>query len=188
MQSIKNKQISLLVLQMHKLTNFLIIISNMRVIKLVMIFAFPLMFLSCIKEDKTLSHAFIYNGSNVGIQITLFSSGVPMLNYQLDIEPNDSLVVSTDSYIGKGKMQGAGFNNKYFELADSLIVIFDDSFKVTHYRDTPLVFANKYYLPSNPLCIMNIGNWEYSFDETKHSITNYFTYTFTEADYEYAKQ
>jgi hypothetical protein len=141
----------------------------------------------CTKEDTTLSYAKLYNNSGVKIEVTLFSSGMPLNEYLVRLAPNDSIEVSTNEYMGKGKSNDPGFNNAYFSISDSVIVTFNDSFTITHYRDTPLVTAAKYYLPSHSRCLLNIKNWAHSSEETKHVATSRYQYAFTEQDYLDAK-
>lgn len=141
----------------------------------------------CVKEDTTFSYATIYNHSGVSVNVTLFSSGMPLNDYLIRLAPGDSIEVSTNKYMGKGKSNDPGFNNAYFSISDSVIVTFNDSFTIMHYRDTPLVTAAEYYLPSHSRCLLNIKNWVHSSEETKHVATSRYQYTFTEQDYLDAK-
>jgi hypothetical protein len=90
----------------------------------------------------------------------------------------------------KGPSSQPGFFSEHFGgLEDSIVVIFDDKYKVSHYANTPIDTAKKYYLFSS---LRNIGNplsYEFYTTKLKHSksVENTHVYKFTEQDYLDAK-
>ena len=90
---------------------------------------------------------------------------------------------------GWGNVSVPGFTSKYFGSSDdSIIVVYDDLYKITHYANTPSQLAPKYYLFSS---LRNIGNsLSYRFVSTpisRHNNNNAHYYDFTEQDYLDAK-
>lgn len=70
-----------------------------------------------------------------------------------------------------------------YEELDSIIVIYNDSFKMAHYTYSPMDFAPKYYLISSS---RNLDNAE-SYELTRKGSNNYMNYYFREQDYLDAK-
>lgn len=160
-------------------------------IKAIYFFGFALLLSGCLVKDKhdgkTISYASLVNRSGVPVRIEVFSSVDSLNGYSISLMPSDSVQISQNIYMGLGKMNSPGFNNMYFAYADSMIITFDDSFVVTHYRDRPLAFSDKHYLLQDTRNLINIANWQQAFDESKWQLTVYYSYTFAEQDYEYAK-
>lgn len=82
----------------------------------------------------------------------------------------------------------AGFNSKYLNGSDSIIVLFDNLYSITHYINTPLLTARKYYLYASHRNLNNKDSYVYTYrDISKQKRETTYTYEFTEQDYLDAK-
>jgi hypothetical protein len=147
-----------------------------------------LILLSCQKERQTSFQAFLINKSGHKIEIRPhFGSTVPS-DKIIRLQMNDSFLVGDGFFRGLVAADAYGFSSKYLNGADSLRIIFDDVFSITHYVRTPASFAPKYYLYTS---LRNLGNYKsYAATSTVISKTawyNEYKYTFTEQDYLDAK-
>jgi len=148
------------------------------------------LFQSCVKEHYTLYKAFLINNSSHNITVFFYKQGWVHEGDTLRLNLGDSVIIADGSM--RGEINTPGFNSKHFgNPNDSIVAVFDDSFRVVHYADPPRdsLLADKYYLFSS---LRNIGNPKsYEFErikQSKHVYNNIHRYYFTEADYEFAKQ
>ena len=141
----------------------------------------------CIKDYRSLYTATFINTTTHSINILFYKNG--------SVEPADTikLLQGQEFEFAKGSVWGnvsvPGFTSKYFGSSDdSIIVVYDDLYKITHYANTPSQLAPKYYLFSS---LRNIGNsLSYRFVSTpisRHNNNNAHYYDFTEQDYLDAK-
>ena len=100
---------------------------------------------------------------------------------------NDSIQIA-DGY-WPGDMTRPGFISDYFDGPDdSIVVIFDDTFRMVHYANTPDQLAEIYYLFESLRNIGNASGYEFSrYKKKKEAYTNVHKYYFTEQDYLDAK-
>lgn len=142
-------------------------------------------FSSCIKESMTTTIATLKNQSGVSINIIAYVNGT-QLNNIVEIIANSSFEISHENNFGISN--NAGFSSKYLSGMDSVKVVFNDSFIVTHYRKIADSLHPKSLGNNNNRNIFNYLNYVYSFvDKSKHSRLTTYIYTFTEADYNFAK-
>lgn len=148
---------------------------------------FFLLFLcSCIKEKLTLYNASVVNGSTHKVVIKPFFAGINPSDKTITLLPNQRFEIADGADRGLGNQ---GFSSAYFGGPnDSVIVVFDDLYAITHYFNPSSALAAKHYLFSN---VRNIGNHSnYALRTNRLSNNkeeNIFTYTFTEQDYLDAK-
>ena len=149
---------------------------------LLLSFFFSLLFGGCIKEDITIYYAYVKNKSTHQIQINPYSSGTVVSANVISLIPNQEIKISDDGFV-RGIAPNSGFGSKYFAGVDSLVVVFDNLYPITHYANTPVSLASKYYLFTST---RNIGN-KYSYiligEDSKHQRKNSYYYDFTEQDY-----
>ncbi|MBL7706491.1 MAG: hypothetical protein JNM21_13180 [Taibaiella sp.] len=163
-----------------------------RFLKVLVLLCFAGSIFSCKKESTTFSYAWILNNSTVNVKL------IPVKNSQLNavesiiIRNNDSIKIITNDFAGKGKLKNPGFQNEVLLTADALLVIFNNTDSVIHYRDTssPNMFPNiNSVYQTNERGFMNIANWKWSYkDVSKHKLENYYKFIFTEEDYNFARQ
>lgn len=142
--------------------------------------------LSCRKESSTRSTAYWNNLTAHTIEIRPFSRGtVPPGNIVL-LKPGDKFLAGAETM--RGILNGAGYDIKYFDGADSIQVVFDGQHGITHYFNTPSVLGPKHYLFSSTRNIGNSESYQYTYrDVNKRFREQTFTYEFTEQDYLDAK-
>jgi len=147
-----------------------------------------MLFAACSKTDKmTTLEAWLYNNSSHSILILPYKSGIVLASDTIRLSENDSLQYGLSS--DWGDITGPGFYSEYSGGPDdSIIVIYDDIYKISHYANTPVNLAIKYYLFDSKRNIMNPLSYEFSRIENKNeSYTNMHKYRFTEQDYLDAK-
>ena len=85
----------------------------------------------------------------------------------------------------RGKLTVPGFNSKYSGGPnDSVIVIFDNLYKISHYANTPSSLAPKYYLNTSIRNIVNPKSYRFvSTPISKGGNKNDHYYDFIEQDY-----
>lgn len=147
---------------------------------------FLVLFASCIRESETTYIAYISNETPYKINILPHKGGYVYPKDVINIEPYQTVEIAS------GFMRGingqGGFSSAQLGNADSVTVSFDGQYQVLHYSIQPDSPAAK-HLPYTST--RNIGNYksylyEYK-DLNKHARTQKYTYVFTEADYDFAK-
>lgn len=143
-------------------------------------------FSGCITEPNTNFKATLKNDSGSKILLTPYLKGSPALDKEVYIFVNESLEIANGS--DRGKVNHAGFDSQYLTGMDSLVVIFNDSFKITHYRINPETPSANHYLNEDFRNLFNYLNYEYSIDDrSRGKRVAYYNYVFTEQDYLDAK-
>lgn len=142
---------------------------------------------SCIKDYNSSYTATFLNTTQHSIKILFYKGGVVYTTDTIKLIPNQQFQFANGSL--RGNVTVPGFDSKYFGNSnDSIVVVFDNLYKITHYGIAPTVLASKYYLFSSN---RNIGNPKsYRFVSTavsSHSHENDHYYDFTEQDYLDAK-
>ena len=88
----------------------------------------------------------------------------------------------------RGKSSQPGFSSKYAGGPnDSVVVVFDNIYKVSHYANTPITLASKYYLNVSLRNIVNPKSYRFESTEEKNGNVNKHFYDFVEQDYLDAK-
>lgn len=153
----------------------------------VLLYLFAFCLYSC-KEEETVIKAYLINDSNHNIEILFYKSGVVNLGDTLSLMPNEELLFAHMSH--RGDVQIPMFGNKHIGLeSDSILVVFDNSFKVTHYYTIlPAALAEKHYLRESLRNIINPYSYEFTHKKRgRGRYLNIHKYYFTESDYEFAK-
>jgi len=144
------------------------------------------MMLSCIKEEQTNYSAYLENPLQCRIDIQPFKGGFSNEADIITLSPG--IVFKFAEGAERGKRNSGGFSSDMVSGTDSIVVVFDGLYKVVHLFNNTDSATGNYY---NYASFRNLGNWESYIvrvtDETKHSITLEFVYTFTEEDFNYAK-
>lgn len=144
--------------------------------------AICIVFVGCTKERSTNYVATLYNGTSHNIEIKPYYGGVSPANKKINLGPLESLEIANGSRRGIG--ENAGFSSNVLGSPDSMIVIFNNTFSITHYTVTPTAFSNKYYLYTSLRNIENFKSYEYTIlKDSKHERGVSYKYTFTNQDY-----
>lgn len=143
---------------------------------------------SCIVDKKTVYVANLHNDSGVPILVLPYKSGA--------VRPSDTIMLNNNGTreIARGTTLGE-VKTPFFEsdiLAigedDSIVVVFDSDFRVTHYVNEPENKPEKYHLYESDRNLVRRENYIFKSVETKKLRTNHHDYYFTEKDYEYATE
>ena len=154
--------------------------------KYLLLFGFILFLNGCSKERMTLYYANLKNTTSHKIEIRPYFNGIVPSEKIIVLLPNDIKQIAEGTMRG---ISGYGFISGYFGGPnDSVIIVFDNTFLITHYFNTPTSLNSKHYLFSSK---RNIGNPEsykiISTDISKYKRENRHTYEFKEQDYLDAK-
>jgi len=142
---------------------------------------------SCIREQITRTEAYFYNNTEHNVFILFYHNGRVAATDSIHLTPNSSYLFEQGSR--RGNFVGRGFASDIpTQAEDSVIVVFDSNYKVSHYINPPNSYAEKYYDYSSTRNISNVESYEFIREKGKKGVyTNIHNYYFTEADYEYAK-
>ena len=143
-------------------------------------------FLSCIKEKSTKYIATLTNTTTHSITILFYKNGVVYPGDTIKLIPNQPFEFANG--FDRGRSSEPGFSTKYDGGPnDSNVVIFDNIYKVSHYANTPINLAPKYYLNTSLRNILNPKSYRFELTEGKNGNVNRHFYDFTEQDYLDAK-
>ena len=141
---------------------------------------------ACFREKETVYDAYIENKTTHHVTILPYKKGLVDLADTIRISAGNSFQIANGWR--RGLNGRAGFNSDYFLNSDSVLVVFDDSLIVAHYKNDPGIYRERYYLFSSNRNIENLDAFRYDYyDRKKNSRFQTYTYTFTDADYDYAK-
>lgn len=141
---------------------------------------------SCNKEKTTYASGFWVNSTSHYIEVRPVSKGLVVSQNILRLMPGQKLQVGGASF--RGILDHQLFDNEYFSDADSVLVIYDSTFVVSHYFVTPSSVRPKHHLRLSSRNIINQANYDFKYeDDSKHKRQTFSTYTFTEQDYLDAK-
>lgn len=136
----------------------------------------------CTKEEMTLYYAYLKNTTSHKIEIKPYFGGVASSDKTISLLANETKQIA--SGFDRGIVGNAGFNSQNLSGSDSLVVVFDNSYSITHYLNTPTSLSPKYYLFSSNRNLYNKNNYAYSYqDLSKHKRENNYNYNFVEQDY-----
>jgi hypothetical protein len=148
--------------------------------------SFTLLFAGCTKETVTFYYAYLKNKSTHQIQIKPYSFGAVVSANIISLSPSQEIKISDDGFV-RGIATNSGFGSNYFSGVDSLVVIFDGLYSITHYFVNPTSLARKYYLNTSTRNIGNKDSYVLIGEDSKQSRTNSYYYDFIEQDYLDAK-
>lgn len=154
--------------------------------KILLTLSLHLFLTGCKKEEVTFYYAYVKNKSTHQIQIKPYSLGAVVTANIISLSPNQEIKISDDGFI-RGIAQNSGFGSKYFAGVDSLVVLFDGIYSITHYFINPTSFAPKYYFYTSTRNIGNPDSYVLVGEDSKHKRINSYYYDFTEQDYLDAK-
>ena len=145
-----------------------------------------LFIVSCIKEESTLYIATLTNTTTHSITILCYKNGVVYPNDTIKLMQNQSLEIANGFF--RGRSSSPGFISGYFGGPDDpIVVIYDDTYRMYHYANTPTQLAPKYYLNTSLRNIGNPNSYRFELTEEKNGNVNKHFYDFTEQDYLDAK-
>jgi hypothetical protein len=138
----------------------------------------------CIKEYMTFYTVYLVNPTQHQITLLCYKNGMVMQGDSIRMPP------LTHFLFGSGAEKGAnphpGFSSEHFGgQDDSIVVIFDDKYRISHYGNIPPDTASKFYLYSSVRNLGNISSYEFYTKERRRSksVDNTHVYKFTEQDY-----
>jgi tartrate dehydratase alpha subunit/fumarate hydratase class I-like protein len=153
-------------------------------IRFISILALAVSINACV-EDTTYSYTLFTNNTGHTISVRPITGGITGANSAFSLAPNTA--VKVEGLSGGGKGSGASYASQISPF-DSVLVTFDDTLQMVHYKKTLVGSSAIHYLFESPRNLYNNSNYsKASTDENKHSITVTYNYSFTEADYGDAK-
>lgn len=159
----------------------------MKYLKLLMVFLLISILASCIKDKVTQFEAYLINNTTLIVEILPYKSGFVKAIDTIRIYPGDTIQIGDGYEYDDIKYPHFFSEALAIEKNDSIEVIFNDTYSVLHYVDTSEIsVANKYYLFEDERNIINRNNYKFIMIRDGET-TNLHFYTFTESDYEFAK-
>lgn len=142
---------------------------------------------SCVKDYNSSYTATFINKTGHQISILFYKGGIVSQTDTIKLSSQQQFQFANGSQ--RGTINSPGFSSKYFGSGDdSIIVVFDNLYKVSHYGNTPLLKARKYYLFDSLRNILNPKSYRFvSTPNSKNSYQNDHYYEFIEQDYLDAK-
>lgn len=144
--------------------------------------ALILLIVGCNKDYVSQYTATLTNNTQHSIIILCYKGGIVYPSDTIKLHANTSLEIA-NGFI-RGDINVPGFTSQYFGGPnDSNIVIFDGIHKISHYANTPVNLASKYYLNSSIRNINNPKSYRFVSTPTDHAHKNDHYYEFIEQDY-----
>jgi hypothetical protein len=139
----------------------------------------------CLAEPYTRYRATLYNPTSHSVKILSYKNGIVNSTDTIVLEPNTNFQIAYGTELGKNTRPG--FSSGYFgSPKDSNVVIFDNTYTITHYANTPDSLASRYYLFTSLRNIANPNSYEFEIVDDRGDINDH-KYYFTEQDYLDAK-
>ena len=140
-----------------------------------------LAFVSCKVEQETFSYTLFTNTTQHDISVRPYYIGVIEPDLAFTLSPAETKKVSVTSHGGLG--DGVCYDTS-LSTCDSVLVVFDDSLSVVHYKINFTGSAARFYPYSSLRNLYNIQSYRRNvINESRHSREVEFTYVFTESDY-----
>ncbi|MFT4061435.1 MAG: hypothetical protein QM642_03650 [Edaphocola sp.] len=141
----------------------------------------------CVKESYTITEAWLYNATADTITIFAYIGGEVSGSDTIKIAPDDSFQFANSTL--QQDLTAPYFKSPFIgDSADYLLVVFDSTAQMAHY-DVVVDSSIKYYPVTSTRNLRNFGSYEFGMQDFEEKIhINYHRYTFTEQDYEDAKQ
>lgn len=155
--------------------------------KNILMFAIVCLIFSCTKEDRTRYTATLKNNTTHKIIVLPYKSGVVFASDTIKLLPNAEFQIASGTQWGLSTVPG--FSSKYAGGPDdSMIVVFDNLYKVSHYANTPANLSAKYLLFNSTRNILNPASYIFeTIKVSRHLRSNSHRYEFVEQDYLYAQ-
>lgn len=140
-----------------------------------------------VKEEVSSTSVILFNNTEHQISITSFRNGVANNSSLIHLPNYGNYTIESGSSLGKTK--GPVYFFDYFQNVDSVVVMWDNTYPITHMISDSFISTDKYIPFGNS---RNLGNGNaYTnelTEETKYTIAWTVKYTFTEQDYLDAKE
>ena len=141
---------------------------------------------ACTKEKITLYHANLKNNTTHKIEIKPYFNGTTSIDKIVTLMPNETHEIANG--FDRGIVGNAGFTSRTFSGSDSIIVIFDNIYSITHYFNSPVFLSKKFYFLTSNRNIYNKDNYLYSYNDlSKNKRESNYVYEFIDQDYLDAK-
>ena len=143
--------------------------------------------IGCVKDKMTAYKATLHNNSGVKILILPFKGGSVSSSDTIRLDNGANIEIASGSEWGEIKVPF--FYSEYLAVDrnDSIKIVFNDTFSVVHFVDTPSNLPNKYHLFNSNRNIINRDSYSFSHNKTKKGYLNEHTYIFTTDDYNFAR-
>lgn len=141
---------------------------------------------SCNKEKQTFTDLNLQNTTTHKIELIPYKNGVEYNVGKITLNASTELKVTT--YFSRGISNIPIVFPDYLDATDSIHVIFDATYSITHYLKAPIKFSSKFYSPSSSRNLGNINNYQQTIlSDSKNTRNWLLKYVFTEQDYLDAK-
>lgn len=142
--------------------------------------------MSCRYEESTFTKTFIANNSSHSLKLIPYYQGMSSNVDVKDVAPNSTLEILNNNNRGKG----TGYSYAIYLIPfDSLYVVYDNTDSCVYYRENSNGINSKAIKYDSIRSIYNVSNYVRKItQEDKRSISNEYTFTFTEQDYLDAKK
>ena len=156
--------------------------NNMKETKMYYFLIVVFFLYSCVTHDgATYSKTFAINNSGYEITIEPYYEGKVFWKDVIIIAKTGKTEILSQRDPGKG--QGLSYG-RYLLPMDSVIIRFEGKYEVTHYKRAPIGNTIKRVLYESNRNIFNPNNYTRQIlSESKHSITDEYTFEFTLQDY-----
>ena len=129
---------------------------------------------------------YIINKSSVDISILPYKFGKVDSPNILNLEKDADTIIENNVYGGKSSYPT--YMVEYFSYVDSILVIWNNEYEVLHIADNDSYTGERKTIDTNSTrCVGAVQHYELSKEEKKRSVLFSLKYTFTESDYEFAK-
>lgn len=136
----------------------------------------------CTKEEMTLYKAYLKNTTLHKIEVKPYFGGVVPSDKIITLLANETKEIANG--FDRGIVGNAGFNSQNLSGSDSLIVVYDNLYSITHYLNNPASMSLKHYLFSSNRNLYNKENYVYSYqDLSRYKRESTYIYSFIEQDY-----
>lgn len=141
--------------------------------------------LHCRQEDKLVAR--LHNDAGVPVTVLPYKAGSVLPQDTVRLNNGESFRVGFGS--SYGDVRTPFFETEILAIGenDSIVVVFDFDFRVTHYIEAPALKSDKCHLYESDRNIIRRKNYEFEIVDTKGGRTNYHDYYFTSSDFEFAR-
>ena len=144
-----------------------------------------ILFSGCSEPYSTYS-ATLINNTGTDMKILPYRNGIVKVSDTLYLSKDAELAISGGWHPGAVKVPF--FISDIF-VEDSLEIIFNEHYRSVHYRIDPETISEKAIIFSSLRNITNIANYDFKSKGSKRrGYNNEHFFTFTESDYEFAKE
>lgn len=144
---------------------------------------------ACVKEKTTNQNGYIVNATAHVISIHFVKNSGSNDTSLIRLSPGEKVTVG-DSW-ARGDVSSPGFNllpQFAIDLNGYAFVIFNDTHLVYHYLNYLIDSTSKHYFYSSNRNLLNPNSYQFEKIRSKNTRTNNHVYTFTEEDYNFAKE